>query len=100
LNTAFFSPSSAYSQILKFVVRATQTLTAQVNVDTVEDLLVELRLLLQASQQSASSAPTSGDMSGGPGAPTPAPLPLEAALNCVKCAMRTLRGGGKEGNAK
>jgi hypothetical protein len=83
---------------------------SQVNVDTVEDLLVELRLLLQASQQSTHRHGNAGGGSALPGgslgfhakaqAAPLAPLPLDAALNCVKCAMRTLRGGGGEGLAK
>jgi hypothetical protein len=47
-----------------------------VNVDTVEDLLGELKLLLTASLARADGA-----------------LPLDAALNCVRTAMRTLHGG-------
>ena len=58
-----------------------------VNLDTVEDLLVELKLLLTSSVTAHAAAGAAG--AAGSGA-----LPLEASLNCVRTALRTLHGGG------
>ena len=64
-----------------------------VNLDTIEDLLAELKLILETSLEAQATLATGSETGAGTG---PMVLPLEAAFNCVRTAQRTLNGPGRE----